>query len=318
MRVLAVLAACLTFAGCSAVPPEASDIPANMYRVTPVAQDAARPVPATSSTANAGAKLSIGSGQFFNYALPQGWHLGEDGQFALTTVAPDNKAFTVMVGNAGLPPNYPPDRYAYEKMMAMQPQNLRIGQGKKAAPVAGFAQAYAFDVEYSVRGAPQRGVAKVHIAPAYDTATMAMTAAISAASQWPEYASWLPLVADQIAAKDGRAFGARGVMAQNLKNSTEYAEAARQYREWSQKTQQGVTDARNASQDRNNTAFRENLGAVQTYVNPYDSRVPVELPATYKYFWVDAEGTYLGTDDSSVNPNVGSTREWKQMPKRQP
>jgi hypothetical protein len=244
--------------------------------------------------------------------------VGEEGQFALSLVAADNLAFTVMVGNAGLPANYPADRFVYEKLMALQPQNLRVGKPRKAQPVAGFAHAYEFDVSYSVRGVANRGVAKCSINTAYDTSVMAMTAAVSSVDQWARYAPWLPQVADQISATSGAAFGVRGIMAQNLQNSTAYAEAARQYREWSQKTQQGATDARNASQDRNNTAFRENLGAVQTYVNPYDAGVPVELPTTYQHYWVSPQGEYLGTDDPSVNPNVGSTGEWKQLPKRQP
>jgi hypothetical protein len=144
-----------------------------------------------------------------------------------------------------------------------------------------------------------------------------MTAAISDASQWAGYASWLPLVAEQISALDGRAFGARGIMAQNIENSKAYATAAKEYRDWSQKTQQGVVDARSASQDKNNASFRENLGAVQTYVNPYEPQVPVELPTKYSYYWVSPQGTYLGTDDPSVNPNVGGTGEWKQLPKQQ-
>ena len=41
---------------------------------------------------------------------------------------------------------------------------------------------------------------------------------------------------------------------------TAYAEAARQYRDWSQKNWQQVTDERNASQDRKNFAVRENNG----------------------------------------------------------
>jgi hypothetical protein len=221
------------------------------------------------------------------------------------------------VGNAGLTPGYPPDRFAYEKLMALQPQNLRIGQGRRTAPAAGFTQAYAYEVDYIAGGMAHRGLAKVHIASAYDTAVLAMTAAISEAGQWQGYASWLPAVSEQISALNGGAFGARGIMAQNLANSKAYGEAAQQYREWSRKTQQQVTDARDASNDKNNFAFRENLGAVQTYTNPYDTRVPVELPSTYKYYWADANGKYLGTDDPSVNPNVGSTSEWKQLPRYQ-
>ena len=284
-----------------------------MHPVKPVVASAAARTPVKTSAS----ELTVARGKFFSYASPQGWRLGEDGQFGLTLMAPDGKALTVMVGNAGVQPNYPPDRYAYEKLTAMRVQNLRLGQAKRATPLTGFAQAYQFDVDYTVNGGAAHGVAKVYIAPAYDSATMAMTAALSDASQWASYASWLPLVADQISALDGRAFGARGIMAQNLQTSTAYAAAAKEYRDWSQKTQQGVTDARNASQDKNNAAFRENLGAVQTYVNPYDTRVPVELPDTYKYFWVNPQGTYMGTDDPSVNPNNGSTSEWKKLPKLQ-
>ncbi len=34
---------------------------------------------------------------------------------------PAEKAFTVMVGNAGLPPGYDPGRFVYEKLMALRP-----------------------------------------------------------------------------------------------------------------------------------------------------------------------------------------------------
>lgn len=283
-------------------------IPANMFPVKPVASNAAQSAPS----------LTIGNGKFFSYALPAGWHVGEDGQFALTLAAQDNKALTVMVGNAGLPVNYPPARFVFEKLSALQPQNLQIGPPQRAAPIAGFTQAYQFDVTYSAGGVPCRGVVKCHIYPAYDSAVMAMTAALSVSSQWQGYASWLPLVAEQISAMNGAAFGRRGIMAQNLKNSTEYGEAARKYREWSQKNWQQVTDDRNASQDRTNFHRRENLGGVQTYTNPFASTPPVELPTTYKYYWTDNQGNYLGSDDPSANPNAGSTSEWRQMPRYKP
>jgi len=312
-RVAAIAILSAWTAGCSSSPSSGSAIPPGMHEVKPVATS-----PGASGATAPARELTVARGQFFSYALPEGWRVGEDVQFALSLVAPDNKAFTVMVGNAGSPPNYPPDRFVYEKLMALQPQNLRVGNPRRAAPVSGFAQAYEFDVEYTVRGMATRGIAKCHIAPAYDSATMVMTAALSDASQWSGYASWLPLVADQISATNGAAFGMRGIMAQNLNNSTAYAEAARQYRDWSQRNWQQVTNDRNASVDRNNVAFRENLGAVRTYVNPYDARVPLELPTTYKYYWIEAQGTVLGTDDPGTNPNSGSTKEWKQLPRRQP
>jgi hypothetical protein len=43
--------------------------------------------------------------------------------FALTLVASDNKALNVMVGNAGLPPTYPPAQFVTEKLMACARSN---------------------------------------------------------------------------------------------------------------------------------------------------------------------------------------------------
>lgn len=199
-------------------------------------------------------------------------------------------------------------------MSATRPQNLQLSAPREARPAGGFRQAVEFDVSMiSQSGVATRGVAKVSVTPNYDSATMAMTAALSSSDQWAGYASWLPQVADQVSATNGAAFGMRGVMQQNLQNSIAYGEAARQYREWSQKNWQGVTDARNASQDRRNFAVRENLGGVQTFANPFGSGPAVEMPMTRKYYWASNQGGFVGTDDPSANPNVGSTGEWRKM-----
>ncbi|HMO48121.1 MAG TPA: rhodanese-like domain-containing protein [Rubrivivax sp.] len=278
-------------------------------RVTPVAPPAR---PAAGNAPGPGGELRIGQTQFFSYAQPPGWRIGEQGQFALTQIAPDNRALTLLVGNAGMPVGYPPDRFAYEKLAAMQPQNLQLGAPQQAAAAAGFRQAVVFPVSYMAGGVAYRGVAKVSIAPAYDSATMALTAALSAADQWSGYAAWLPQVAELVSATNGAAFGARGVMAQNLRNSTAYSQAAQEYRNWSQQNWQGVVDARNQSVDRRNAAVRENLGGVQTYADPYGG-APRELPLTNKYYWVDRQGQVVGTDDPGANPNAGSTGEWRRM-----
>jgi hypothetical protein len=96
-----------------------------MFPVKPVAPDPAPPA----------RSLAITNGRFFSYALPQGWRVGEDSQFALTLAAPDNKAFTVMVGNAGLPVNYPPGQFVFEKLSALRPENLQIRPGHDQFPL---------------------------------------------------------------------------------------------------------------------------------------------------------------------------------------
>lgn len=303
-------------AGSAMAPPQAApgapDVATGFVAITPVPRDA-RQGASRATPARQPASLRIGQGRYFTFALPEGWRVGEDGQFAVTLVSPDDGAMTLMVGNAGLPINAPADQFAWRKLSAMQPQSLQLGNARGAQPANGFRQATAYDIAYVARGVAYRGTAKVSIAPAYDSQTMVMNAAVAPADRWPGYASWLPQVADQIAASNGGAFGMRGVMAQNLQNSTAYAQAAREYRDWSQKNWQQVTDQRNASVDRRNVAVRENLGGVQTFSNPYGTSQPVELPVTSKYFWTDRQGRIVGTDDPGANPNVGSASEWRRM-----
>ena len=299
-------------------PGKAGSLPSKFVEVRPVARDntAGMGVGGGTNTSQPTGELRIGQSRFFSFALPPGWRVGEDGQYALTLLSPDNKAMTLMVGVAGSPVNYPPARFAYEKLSMLQPQNLQLGEARQARPAAGFGQAFEFEVSYSQRGVAYRGRAKVSVAPAYDTATLAMTAGLAPAEQWGGYASWLPQVADQVSALNGAAFGARGVMQQNLQNSVAYGEAARQYRDWSQKNWQQVTEGRNASQDRKNFAVRENLGGVQTFASPFATQqgAPnVEMPLTHKHYWTNGQGRYFGTNDPSANPNVGSSGDWRKM-----
>jgi len=173
-------------------------------------------------------------GQCFRYTVPAGWRVVEDGQFAVVLMAPDQRAITTMVGNAGLPTNYNPAQYVSDKLSQAGLGSLRFGQGRPAPPVFGFPSAWEFDVDYVVGGIVCRGVAKCSVAPNYDFCTMVMTWAASEASQWPNYASWLPQVAGQVEVTNSAAFGASGIAQQNLQNSIALGEQARRNREHSQ------------------------------------------------------------------------------------
>jgi hypothetical protein len=281
----------------------------------PTASDA--PVTNVANEVSGPKQLRMVQGRFFAYALPEDWRTTEDGQFAVVSVAPDNQAISIMVGNAGMPLNYPAGQYIYNNLSRSGFQQVSMGQqGRPAKPISGCSQAFTFDFRYSVNGIPCIGVATCHIAPSYDLSTMIMTAAASVESQWNGYRTWLPEIPALMQALSGEAFGARGIMQQNIRNSTAYAEAARNYRTWSEKNWKEVTDDRNRSVDERNTQFRENLGAVQTYVNPYNPQRPLELSTQYKYYWIDPQGKTMGTNDPSENPNQGSTVEWKRLQKK--
>src|SRR5215467_2059199 len=99
--------------------PQTASLPPTFVPVEPVTRDGG-------GGSRPSGELRIGQGKFFAFALPPGWHVGEDGQFALTLRAPDNSAMTLMVGNAGLSPNLPPAQFAYETFSKMQLQSLQL------------------------------------------------------------------------------------------------------------------------------------------------------------------------------------------------
>lgn len=269
------------------------------------------------SSFSAPVPLEIRLGQCFSYVVPSGWRVGEDGQFAVVLFSPDNAAITVMVGNSGLPVSYSPGQFIYEKILQLQPYDLRMSQPRQAQPISGCTVAYDFDCTYLFNGIPCRGIAKCSVAYSYDSCTMVMTFAASHESQWGAYAAWLPQVSSQISATNGAAFGASGVMAQNLQISRDEGRRAQEYRDWSQRTWAEVNRQRDESIDRQNFQFRENLGNVGTWTNPY-GYPNLELPANYTDYWIDRQGRVYGTNDPSENPNVGSTGEWVKMSRYQP
>lgn len=133
--------------------------------------------------------LEIRSGNYFNYVVPSGWRVIEDGQFAVVLFSPDNAALTIMVGNSGLPVNYNPWQFVYEKLLAMQPYQLQMSQPRQAQPIAGCTVAYEFDCTYIYNGIPYQGIAKCSVAYSYNLCTMMMTCAASHQSHWANYAS---------------------------------------------------------------------------------------------------------------------------------
>src|SRR5262249_14167344 len=121
---------------------QTAPLPAKFVRVEPVTRDGG----GGGGGSRPGGGLGIGQGKFFAFALPPGWRVGEDGQYALTLLSPDNSALTVMAGNAGLLPNVSPEQFAYQKLSQMQIQNLQFGQERPARPAVGFRQAVEFDL----------------------------------------------------------------------------------------------------------------------------------------------------------------------------
>lgn len=258
---------------------------------------------------------SVRQGPCFRYTVPAGWSVAEDGQFAVVLIAPDQRAVTTMVGNVGLPNGYNPGQYLMERLSQAGYQNLRFGQMRQAQPAFGFPSAWECDVDYVVGGVACHGIARCSVAPNYDFCTMVMTWAASENSQWPNYAGWLPQIAAQVDVTNSAAFGASGIAQQNLQNSIALGEQARRNREHSAQQWDQVTRERGESQDRNNAAFRDAVGGVQPYQDPYQNRT-VELPAGNAVYWVNmTTGQIVGDPNPSFDPRTPTDSNWRAMPR---
>lgn len=55
------------------------------------------------------------------------------------------------------------------------------------------------------------------------------------------------------------------------------------------------------------------LPMTRPYANPFGEDRKVELPLTYRHYWMDRQGNVVGTDDPNANPNQGSNTEWRSM-----
>lgn len=272
--------------------------------------------------------LEIRNGQCLKYVMPQGWHVAEDGQFAVSLFAPGNVAMSVVVGNSGLPVYYVPRQFVYDKLSSLQPQQLQIGQPRQAQPIAGFTTAFDFDCTYTFNGFPWRGVAKCSITYSYDMCTMVVTIGASQTSQWANYASWLPQVASQVQVINNAAFGMRGIMEQDAANNRAFAQQLGEYRDWSRNLWNQVTGQRNASIDRHqNTSANSNYTAQDAYGDAaFSNRTAYEDPNSqygnyyyddgqHQYVWTDGQGEFKSTNDPHYNPNIGSNRNWTQARK---
>lgn len=279
--------------------------------------------PGYPSFPNPAGSVTLRQGPCFRYAVPPGWQVVEDGQFAVVLMAPDQRALTTLVGNAGLPAGYNPGQFAFDKLAPTGLYQLQFGPARPARPVFGWAFAWEFawefDAVYGFQGIPCRGVARCSVAPSYDSCTMALTWAAAEAIQWDRYASWLPEIAAQVEITCAAAFGAAGIAQQNLQNSLALGEQARQYREWSERQWADVTRQRHESQDRNQFEFRQALDGVQRYDNPYDNR-PLDLPTSNAVYWINlTTGQIVGSPQSSFDPRTATDSNWQPLrPSRPP
>jgi hypothetical protein len=73
---------------------------------------------------------------------------------------------------------------------------------------------------------------------------------------------------------------------------------------------------RQATYDRISTEFSQMIRGVEEYYDPVDQK-PVELPSGYTGAWTNSLGEYILSDDSSFDPNIGSSQNWQRMERKQ-
>lgn len=255
-------------------------------------------------------------GRFFRFALPAGWQVQENTNM-LSLSSPDGRAAIMTVGLVGLMQPFSPDQFVQYAMQMQQLQITGFLRGQPIQPGPGASSAGMFEITYVnvVNGMRGQGIVTCHVALGYGQCNASMTMACARAECWNEFSGWLPQVAAEVAPAGPQTYMAGQVAADNLRNSIELGQHFHAVNDYTQAQWQQVTNERWASDERHNFEFRENLGGIQTYVNPYDNNRMVELSTQYRFYWVNRQGQIVGSDDPGFDPRVGSTDEWSQMPR---
>lgn len=254
-------------------------------------------------------------GQCFQFAVPAGWRVLEEGQFAVVQCDHNNTAVALMVGNCGFQQGYHPLQFAQEKLSSGGPAQL--GTPRPANPVAGFQGAMAFDYRYVVNGVPCVGVGTVSFRQGYGTVDFVLTAGAAQEAHWPSFAGWLPALPAQFAVTNGAAWGARGIAQQNLANSMAFGQQLQEQRDWSQQLQQQVTDERWRSDERQQHDFGEVITGESWYADPYGNP-PRRLSDTPAVHWVRQDGTVLSSNDPSFDPRTAEDSDWQRLQREGP
>lgn len=256
-------------------------------------------------------------GRFFRYALPAGW-IAQENSNLLCLNSPDTQAAIMHVGLAGMMYAMSPDQFVGYAMNMQSMQVTGFLQGQPMQPPPGCTAAAWFEITYVTNGIPCRGMVASYIAQSYGMCNAAMTLAASRTEVWEQYCHWLPQVSMEVGPAGSQAYMAGQVAADNLRQSVELGQKFQEVNDHGQRQWQEVTNQRWASDERRNFEFRENVGGIQTFTNPYDNHRTVELSTQYRFYWVNRRGEIIGSDDPGYDPRVGSTDEWTQMPRSGP
>lgn len=253
-------------------------------------------------------------GRFFAFALPQGWQVQENTNL-LNLVAPDGSAAIMVVGLVGMLTPFSPGQFVSYALGMHRMQLLQVLAEHPLTPAPGCAAAALFDILYATNNNRCRAIATCNVALGYGQCNAVMTLAAAREDQWGRYAQWLPRIAAEARPAGPQAMMGNILAANNLHNSVEFGQRLAEVNAASQAAWSDVTDQRWASDARNQQQFRETLGGVASYSDPYTGRVH-ELPLTHRIYWVNRQGEMIGTDDPSYDPRTGSTLDWTLMPRR--
>jgi hypothetical protein len=263
--------------------------------------------------------VEVRQGQCFQFAVPEGWRVVEEGQFAIVMLAPDDTAFTLMVGACGLFPGANPIGFAHEKLASIPGvSQLQLGQPRQGRPQAGFPGAQEVDCTYQANGIQCQGVATVSVRPGYNAVDFILVCAAAHAAHWPRYATWLPQVAAHAVPTSPAAFGAQAVAQQNLASSTAFGQQLAASREHSQRLAEEVAAHREQSDLAQAQGRGESLTGESWYGDPHGNP-PQRLSNSTGFYWSHPDGRVHPTDDPTYDPRVvEQDPRWQRMERLPP
>ncbi len=259
-------------------------------------------------------------GPFFYYPLPQGWIVGEQGNFAFTMNAPNRSAAVWNSGMSGWMYPLTPEVFATEKFVDMcrcvgiTVSNLSVLGSGSIQPLPGYTHAAAMELVCTLTGngtMNMRAAVFSHVANTYNRSDACFTIGFANADMWDSYISWLPAIAAQVVNIGPNPYGRTGMSMAISEIGIRDNLAFQDYLRWSQQNWAGVQADRDASFNFQHSQNDPTLTGQQWYTNPYG--YPAQRLASGITHWMNRDGRVQSSYDPSFDPNTPLDPNWTRM-----
>lgn len=261
-------------------------------------------------------QVNLVHGRNFTYALPNGWSLTEEGQFALVLTANDGSARIIVSGNSNFEQGLSAPGFTQMVVPRFFNGPSEFGTPERLQPMPGYTEAAVTPFRATGFG-PQGpetvvGLSVSNVVSVYARSDAFTITVFAKEGAWAHMSSWLVPVALMAANTGADPYGRHGASLLNMRLTADIGERHRAYREWSQQNWGAVVQQRAASMARQLEANGRTLTGNEWLPNPNNGR-PERYSTTPSSIWVHQNGRTVESSDPNFDPRSPSDPYWRRV-----